>query len=292
MAPPRKQLRDETEGLTSLKMRHQGARERAQDRHLKSMRRLAGSVAHSFNNLLSVMLNYSYFIEEEANKEGQADPSSSWQSVRQDAAHIREAANRAIELTHQLLLFARQENVRPEVLDLNRTVDDAKDLIRQSIRQEIEIATSFEAGSWPVLMDRQKLEDVLVALAANASDAMATGGLLLIDTANVTVDEAYEATGAGIGAGHYVRLRVSDTGLGMSVEVAGQALEPFFTTKPKGHGSGLGLAVVHAIVTQTGGSVQIHSELGIGTSVSVLVPAVGAAAQRSESRPGRARVPS
>jgi CheY-like chemotaxis protein len=251
------------------------------------MRRLSGSVAHNFNNLLSVMLNYSYFIEEEAAREGRPDPAGSWESVRQDAARIREAANRATELTHQLLLYARQEDVRPEVLDANRAVDDAKDLIRSKIGQDIELVTPFGPDLRSIFMDRDKFEDVLVALVTNASDAMPTGGLLAIDTSNVTVDEDYERAVPAVESGDYVRLRVSDTGHGMSPEAATLAFEPFFTVKPKGRGSGLGLAIVQGIVAQAGGQIQVYSEPGVGTSVSVLLPATGDVAATIESRPER-----
>jgi CheY-like chemotaxis protein len=129
---------------------------------------------------------------------------------------------------------------------------------------------------------------VLVALASNARDAMPTGGLLVIDAANVIIDEDYVAVMAGIQPGRHVQLRISDSGLGMNAELAEQAFEPFFTRKPKGHGSGLGLAIVQAIVSQAGGQVRLHSEPGVGTSVSILLPAAdGGEPNLEESTPRR-----
>ncbi len=133
-------------------------------------------------------------------------------------------------------------------------------------------------GLWPVKADPGQLDQVLVNLAVNASDAMPGGGKLTIDTANITVDDAYATGHPGLRPGRYARLRVSDTGTGMDPEVAARVFEPFFTTKPPGQGTGLGLATVHGIISQAGGQAHIYSEPGLGTTVTVLLPATGEAA--------------
>jgi nitrogen-specific signal transduction histidine kinase len=240
-----------------------------QSQRLESLGQLAGGVAHDFNNLLAVILGYASFIERRA-AEGSAD--------QRDVTAIREAGERATRLTRQLLAFARREVVRPTVLDLTGVVLEMEQLLRRTIGEHVVLETSLAPDLWPIMADDGQLEQVLVNLAVNARDAMPQGGTLTLDTENVDVDAAYAQARPGLAPGRYVRLRVSDTGVGMTPEVAAKAFEPFFTTKPKGQGTGLGLATIHGIVTQAGGHVQIYSEPGLGTTFTVLLPTTEAAA--------------
>ncbi len=245
-----------------------------ESRRLESLGQLAGGVAHDFNNLLAVILNYSAFVAEEVIAEADRVPGERWDTVRSDVEQIRRAAERATALTHQLLAFGRREVVRPRVLDLNERVRDTEQMLRRTIGEHIDLRTSLAGALWTVRADPGQIDQVLVNLAVNARDAMPSGGALTIDTENVVVDEAYAARLAGLEAGRYVRLRVSDTGTGMDPEVVARAFEPFFTTKPKGQGTGLGLATVYGIIAQAGGHANVYSEPGLGTTVSALLPAL------------------
>ncbi|GAA3927176.1 ATP-binding protein [Actinoplanes auranticolor] len=235
---------------------HQGQR-------LEILGQLAGGVAHDFNNLLGVILNYAAFVAEEL----AAEPGERLRSAGRDVDQIRRAAERAAELTHQLLAFARREVVQPRPLDLNHVVRDVESLLRRTIGDDITLSTDPAAGLWLVLADAGQIEQILVNLAVNARDAMSDGGTLSIDTANIVID-----THELLNAGRYVRLRVSDTGIGMPAEIIEHAFEPFFTTKRDGGGTGLGLSTVYGIVAQTGGSITIHSQSGTGTTFTILLP--------------------
>ncbi len=239
-----------------------------QSQRIESLGQLAGGVAHDFNNLLAVILGYASFIER------RADPGS---ADERDVTAIREAGERASRLTRQLLSFARREVVRPTVLDLTGVVLEMEQLLRRTIGEHVVLETSLAPDLWPIMADDGQLEQVLINLVVNARDAMPQGGTLTLDTENIEVDAAYAQARPGLQPGRYVRLRVSDTGVGMTSDVAARAFEPFFTTKPKGHGTGLGLATIHGIVTQAGGHVQIYSEPGLGTTFTVLAPATEAA---------------
>ncbi|MFI7540316.1 PAS domain S-box protein [Actinoplanes sp. NPDC049599] len=229
---------------------------------LESLGQLAGGVAHDFNNLLAVILNYAAFIVEDG--EGTA--------FAKDAEQIARAARRGSELTHQLLSFARREVIRPRPLDVNTVVTEVHQMLLRSIGEHITLATRTAPELPAVMADPGQLEQVLVNLAVNARDAMPAGGHLTIDTAAVIVDSDHAAGRAGLHPGRYVRVRVSDTGTGMPKNVIDKAFDPFFTTKPNGQGTGLGLATVYGIITQSGGTVQIYSEAGLGTTITVLLP--------------------
>ncbi|MCU1451573.1 MAG: putative multi-sensor signal transduction histidine kinase [Acidimicrobiales bacterium] len=244
-----------------------------QSQRLESLGQLAGGVAHDFNNLLAVILNYSYFVEEEITAAASESGGERWGTAAADLEQIRRAAERATGLTRQLLAFGRREVVRPQVLNLNAVVRDVELLLRRTIGEEVELATSLDNNLWPVLADPGQMEQVLVNLAVNARDAMPTGGTVSIETKNVDIDDTYAAQKPGLTSGPHVRLRVSDTGTGMESEVLGRAFEPFFTTKPKGEGSGLGLPTVYGIVTQAGGHALIHSQRDVGTTFTALLPA-------------------
>jgi PAS domain S-box-containing protein len=238
---------------------------------LESLGQLAGGVAHDFNNLLGVILNYAAFVAKEIERPPDGVPRLD--RIRDDVGQIGRAAERGAELTHQLLSFGRREVVRPVVLDLNDTVDDVEELLRRTIGEHVHLDTKLSDGVWPVIADPGQMDQVLVNLAINARDAMPSGGTLTIETSNIDVDEAYAAGRPDLNPGRFVRLRISDTGTGMTPEVMERAFEPFFTTKPKGEGSGLGLATVYGIISQAGGYAQIYSEQGLGTTISALLPA-------------------
>jgi len=246
--------------------------------------RLAGGVAHDFNNLLGVILNYAAFVSEELDASAGSPPD--WEERRQGAQHdvgqIRRAAERATDLTHQLLAFARREVVQPQVLNLNDKINGVEELLRRTLGSDLELFINLPETLWPILADPSQIEQILVNLSINASDAMPGGGALRIDTANVTVDADSVAGGSRVQPGRYVRLRVSDTGAGMSADVISHAFEPFYTTKGDGAGTGLGLATVHGIVTQAEGAISIKSEIGAGTTFTIMLPVTDEAAVAME----------
>jgi two-component system, cell cycle sensor histidine kinase and response regulator CckA len=244
-----------------------------QSQRLESLGQLAGGIAHDFNNLLSVIANYADFVAETLD-EPDVPGDDRWVQARDDVAAIRRASDRAAALVRQLMAFARREVVRPQVLDLDEVVAETSALLHRTIGDRIELRARPTPGLWRVRVDRAQLEQVLVNLAVNARDAMLRGGRLTIDTANETVDARTAAREPGLTPGDYVRLRVRDTGDGMTAEVVARAFEPFFTTKPSGEGTGLGLATVYGIVTQAGGHAHIESAPGEGTTFTALLPAV------------------
>jgi CheY-like chemotaxis protein len=199
-----------------------------------------------------------------------------------DVEEVRGAAQRATRLTRQLLIFARSDVVHPEVLSLNDIIAGLEQLLRRTLGEHITLTAAPAGDLWPVKADAGQLEQVLVNLAVNARDAMPGGGTLTIDTANVTVDDAYADGRPGLKPGRYARLRVSDTGTGMAAEVLARVFEPFFTTKPQGKGTGLGLATFYGIITGAGGYPQIYSEPGLGTTITGLLPATTEEAGRPE----------
>jgi signal transduction histidine kinase/CheY-like chemotaxis protein len=254
-----------------------------QAQRLESLGQLAGGVAHDFNNLLAVILNYLSFVSEEvaaAAETAWPDPARHLESATADLGQIKKAAERAAGLTHQLLVFARREVIRPQVLDLDTVITAVEELLRRTIGEHVELVASLAGDLWPILADPGQLEQVLVNLAVNARDAMPAGGTLTIDTGNVTVDADTIAGGSRARKGRNVRLRISDTGNGMSADVAQHVFEPFFTTKPDGGGTGLGLATVYGILTQADGDIRIYSEPGHGTTFTITLPVTAEAAVR------------
>jgi two-component system cell cycle sensor histidine kinase/response regulator CckA len=234
-------------------------------RRLESVGQLAGGIAHDFNNILGVILNCAEFVAGEIEEGSPA---------AEDVEEIRRSAERAAALTRQLLIFSRREVVRPEVLDLNGVVTELDRLLRRVLGEQVQLETRFAAEPACVEVDPGQIEQVLVNLAVNARDAMPGGGRLLIETADVDLDED---TFPDLSAGRYVSLTVSDTGVGMDHEVVARVFEPFFSTKPKGKGTGLGLATAFGIVGDAGGSITISSKPGVGTTVKVHLPASSAA---------------
>jgi PAS domain S-box-containing protein len=237
----------------------------AQSRRLESLGQLAGGVAHDFNNLLGVILNYADFVADEL-EEGT--------TTHTDVVEIRKAAERAIELTRQLLIFSRRETVKPAPVDLNEVVNDIERLLRRTLGEHIELVVRLSPDVPAVLADPGQVEQVLVNLAVNARDAMPDGGRLVIETRLVELDRDFLQEHPEASPGRYVRVTVQDSGNGMEPEVAARVFEPFFSTKRKGEGTGLGLATVYGIVTAAGGMIGLYSEPGEGTVVRIHLPAV------------------
>jgi PAS domain S-box-containing protein len=231
---------------------------------LESLGKLAGGIAHDFNNMLGVIVNYATFVIEEATS---AEPDV--QAIAADARQVVRAGERATDLTHQLLAFARREVVRPRPVDLNAVLGGVEETLRRAVGDRVTLVVRPGADLPSVVWDPGQIEQLLVNLTANARDAMPDAGTLVIDTAAHRFTHGDDEHAPG----DYVRLRVSDSGRGMPADVAERAFEPFFTTKASGEGTGLGLATVYGIVTQAGGTVHLSSEPGLGTTVTVLIPA-------------------
>ncbi|MFN2316126.1 MAG: PAS domain S-box protein [Gemmatimonadales bacterium] len=232
---------------------------------MEAVGRLAGGVAHDFNNMLTAILGFSDII---LAAESGASP---W---RDEVEQIRLAAQRAADLTRQLLAFSRKQVHQPVVLDVRELVRNMARLLRRLIGEHIELVTLIGPDPATVRVDPAKLEQTMANLAVNARDAMPTGGRLTVKVTRVHLDEEYAASHPEVTAGPHVMLTVSDTGMGMSSEVLRRAFEPFFTTKPQGEGSGLGLSTVYGMVAQGGGHVSVQSEEGQGTSFRLYFPAV------------------
>jgi nitrogen-specific signal transduction histidine kinase/CheY-like chemotaxis protein len=231
-----------------------------QAQKMEAVGQLTGGVAHDFNNLLAVILGN---IELVADRLGTDD-----KQVRA----IVHAATRGAELTQRLLSFSRQQALRPETVDLNACVTGMTDMLRRTLGETIEIEPIIASGLSISEVDPGQLENALLNLAVNARDAMPKGGRLTIETANIELDHDYAAALGDVTPGHYVRLSVTDTGIGIPPEIIEHVFEPFFTTKEVGEGSGLGLSMVYGFVKQSGGHVTISSEPGCGTTVQLYLP--------------------
>ncbi|HEX8064939.1 MAG TPA: PAS domain S-box protein [Thermoleophilaceae bacterium] len=254
---------DATERRRAQRAREQLEERLQQAQRLESVGQLAGGIAHDFNNLLAVILNYAHFVRQQLPGES---------PLAEDVDEIRRAAERASELTRQLLIFSRRDPAMPQVLDLNDLVADMERLLRRTIGEHLELRTSSGEGLCCVKADASQLEQVVLNLVVNARDAMPHGGTIEIE-ARVAGPAAPDRP-AHLPEGDYVVLAVRDEGVGMEPGVAARAFEPFFTTKRKGAGTGLGLATVYGTVTQAGGEATIESEPGAGTTVRVWLPRV------------------
>jgi two-component system cell cycle sensor histidine kinase/response regulator CckA len=236
-----------------------------QAQKMEGIGRLAAGVAHDFNNLLTAIGGRCYLVLNALTSEN---------PIRQEIEIIQGAAERAAKLTHQLLAFSRKQILELRVLDLNVIVTGIEPLLRRMIREDIEIATALDPAAGHVKADAGQIEQVLLNLGVNASDAMPRGGRLTMTTGNVTLDEGYARTHAEVEPGPYVMLSVSDSGHGMTPEVQARIFEPFFTTKEVGKGTGLGLATVYGIAKQSGGHITVYSELDHGTVFKLYLPKV------------------
>jgi PAS domain S-box-containing protein len=235
-----------------------------QAQKLEAMGQLTGGVAHDFNNLLAVVLGNLELLEEDPDSENR-------DAFIEDSL---QAARRGRDLTRSLLSFARRAPLEPEPVELNATVREMDRLVRRVVSETISLEVSLLGGLWPVSVDRASLDSAILNLVINARDAMEGGGRLTIETANVRLDERYIADrNEDAKPGRYVMLAVTDTGVGIPPDKIAQVIEPFFTTKAIGAGSGLGLSMVQGFVKQSGGVLRIYSEVGVGTTVKLFFPA-------------------
>ncbi|NLI82893.1 MAG: PAS domain S-box protein [Deltaproteobacteria bacterium] len=235
----------------------------AEAHRIEAIGRLAGGVAHDFNNMLGVILGHTELAM------GRIDPS---QPICGDLRQIQRAAQRSAELTRQLLAFARKQTVSPKVLQLNKTVTGSLKMLRRLMGEDIELAWIPARDLWTVRMDPAQVDQLLANLCVNARDAITEGGRVTIETGNVTFDETYCKEHAGFFPGDYVLLAVSDNGCGMSREVLERLFEPFFTTKEIGKGTGLGLSTIYGIVKQNNGFINVYSEPGRGSTFRIYLP--------------------
>ena len=236
-----------------------------QSHKMEAIGQLAGGIAHDFNNLLSAMLGYAQLGMMRASQD---DPVNTY------LPEIEKAAKRAAHLTRQLLAFSRRQTVEPKVLSLGELVLGLDMMLRRLIGADIELVILPGPELGYVEVDPGQMEQVMINLAINARDAMPDGGKLIIETANVTLDDKCDPQYPEVAAGEYVMLAIGDTGTGMTDEVKAHAFEPFFTTKEVGKGTGLGLSTCYGIVSQFGGHIAIDSEVGEGTTMRAYLPRV------------------
>jgi signal transduction histidine kinase/ActR/RegA family two-component response regulator len=234
-----------------------------QAQKVESVGRLAGGVAHDFNNMLQAILgNTSLALEE-------LPPAS---PLRENLEEVQKSAQRSADLTRQLLAFARKQTVAPKVIDINDTIEAMLKMLRRLIGEDIDLAWLPGKELWLVNVDPSQVDQILANLCVNARDAIAGVGKLTIETANAVLDEEYCAGYADSTPGEYVLLAVSDNGCGMDAETRSHLFEPFFTTKEMGKGTGLGLATVYGAVKQNRGHINLYSEPGLGTTFKIYLP--------------------
>jgi len=234
-----------------------------QSQKMEAIGQLTGGIAHDFNNMLGVVIGGLDIIQRRL---ARGDT-----NVQAQIEGAREGAARAASLTQRLLAFSRQQPLQPKQIDANRLVSAMTDLLNRTLGEQVRIETVLASNLWRTFADPVQLESAVLNLAVNGRDAMPEGGRLTIETANAAIDET-AAREYALPAGQYVMLAVSDSGIGMSADIAARAFDPFFTTKPVGKGTGLGLSQVFGFVRQSGGHVKLYSEPGFGTSVKVYLP--------------------
>jgi two-component system, cell cycle sensor histidine kinase and response regulator CckA len=236
-----------------------------QSQKMEAVGRLAGGIAHDFNNLLTVIQGH---CELSLLQLPENNP------MREDIVEINKAADRAANLTRQLLAFSRRQIMEMKIIDLNSLVRELEKMLRRVMGEDIELVTVLEKDLGKIKMDPGQMEQVILNLAVNARDAMPAGGKFILETANVYIDEEYARTHISVEPGPHVVLAVTDTGSGMSPQIKDRLFEPFFTTKEKGKGTGLGLSTVYGIMKQSGGNIWVYSEAGHGTTFKIYMPRV------------------
>ncbi len=256
-------MRDITERREAEKVRISLENQLAQSQKMESIGRLAGGVAHDYNNMLSVIIGYTELAMDSVDPEDQ---------LYSDLMEIHQATLRSAEITRQLLAFARKQPITPAVLDLNRTVDNMLKTLRRLIGEDIDLAWFPGTDLWKIKMDSSQVDQILINLCINSRDAISGVGKLVIETKNVVTDRDPGGEDKSITPGEFILLEVSDDGSGMDKETRSLIFEPFFTTKSAGTGTGLGLATVYGIVKQNNGIINVYSEPGEGTSFKIYIP--------------------
>lgn len=256
-------IRDITERRSAEQERENLQAQLNQAQKLESVGRLAGGVAHDFNNMLGVILGH---VEMALDQVDEAE------TLHMSLTEIRKAAMRSAELTRQLLAFARRQTISPQILDLNETVEGMLKMLRRLIGENIDLVWLPAKNIWPVMVDPGQIDQVLANLCVNARDAISGTGKVSIETGITFFDEEYCFRTPGVVPGEFVFLDVSDSGCGMEEEILGKIFEPFFTTKAVGEGTGLGLATVYGIVKQNSGFINVYSESGRGTTFKIYLP--------------------
>jgi signal transduction histidine kinase/ActR/RegA family two-component response regulator len=246
-----------------------------QAQKMEAIGRLAGGVAHDFNNILTTILGYSELVMEGM---GQGDP------LREDLMEIHRAAERGAVLTRQLLTLGRRQTLTPQVLDLNLLLTQVKRMLQRVIGEDIELVVDLGSDVGFIRADPSQIEQVILNLVVNARDAMPEGGRLSIRTDRVELDEEFVRSHLGSATGPHARLSVSDTGWGLSAEAKAHLFEPFFTTKEPGKGTGLGLPTAYGIVRQSGGFIEAESEPGRGTTFRMYLPRAVPSEERQGSK--------
>jgi PAS domain S-box-containing protein len=236
----------------------------AQLQKMEALGQLTGGVAHDFNNLLTTILGSVELLQ----RSGQPDEERTARLL----GAVQRAGEQGASLTNRLLAFSRRQALSPQVVDANRLVGSISEILRRTLGESIAVETVLAAGLWGTLVDPNQLENAVLNLAINARDAMPEGGKLTIETGNTYLDDEYAAAHNEVTPGQYVLIALSDTGQGMSEEIMAHAFEPFYTTKPEGRGTGLGLSQVYGFVKQSGGHIKLYSEPGCGTTVKIYLP--------------------
>jgi len=283
------EARDEARGAADRLREEMAARVAAEGQlrqlhKMESVGQLTGGIAHDFNNMLAIVIG-SLDLARRRARGGEME------KLERCIDNAIEGAERAASLTARLLAFSRQQPLAPVAIDANRLVAGMSELLRRTLGEQIAVETVLAGGLWLTYADALQLENAILNLAVNARDAMVEGGRLTIETANSHLDDAYAATRHDITPGQYVLICVSDTGVGMTAEVADRAFDPFFTTKESGKGTGLGLSQVFGFVKQSGGHVAIYSEPGEGTTVKLYLPRFTGAAPEDSARHAARELP-
>ena len=258
-----KVTRDITERRRASEQLEQTQRALLQAQKMEALGKLTGGVAHDFNNVLQVLRGNLELLESRHGRDG-------WSAER--LGNAIDAVDRGAKLAAQLLAFGRQQPLAPVVINPARHLRAMDDLLRRALGEAIEIESAVAGGLWNIAADPHQLENVILNLAINARDAMPDGGKLTLELSNATLDDDYVVSFPDVSAGQYVMLAVTDTGTGMASEVMERAFDPFFSTKPEGEGTGLGLSMAYGFVKQSGGHIRLYSEVGEGTTVRVYLP--------------------